>query len=153
MLRRCPILRNREPAMSESDSRLIGESVLDASSHFISNVETRREPGTLRRRSSKLLSLPAPLDSFRGMFFALTIAKQQLREARRENDSLKTRNARLADELANASLCGTDARRQARHDILTGLPNRLLLKERLQHEIALAVQRSCDCLKDRQEDP
>lgn len=70
----------------------------------------------------------------------LTAIEEKLRTARRENECLKARNQRLARALADAAERGTAARHLAHHDVLTGLPNRLLLMERLQDSIAEAVQ-------------
>ncbi len=70
---------------------------------------------------------------------ALNIAKQQLCDIRHDNDFLRSSNERLKAALAEASLRGVEARRLAQHDCLTGLPNRLLLEERLQSAIADAA--------------
>lgn len=54
---------------------------------------------------------------------------------------LRAENARLLRSLAAASRSAATAQRIARHDGLTGLPNRLFLIERLQKAIAAAGQR------------
>jgi diguanylate cyclase (GGDEF)-like protein len=74
-----------------------------------------------------------------GMLAALAGATGQLAAMRRENQELRQRNEQLLKALAAASRRGVEAYRVARRDGLTGLPNRLLFKERLQEEIALAV--------------
>jgi diguanylate cyclase (GGDEF)-like protein len=68
----------------------------------------------------------------------LCAVEEKLDAARRENASLKDRNRQLMLELADARQRGSEARHLARHDPLTGLPNRLLLRERLQDGIAAA---------------
>jgi len=71
---------------------------------------------------------------------ALAWIEEKLQAAQRENDCLKTRNQSLAQELAAASQRGTEAHHLAHHDGLTGLPNRLLLMQRLQNGISEACQ-------------
>jgi diguanylate cyclase len=72
----------------------------------------------------------------------LTLAQieEKLRTARRENECLKARNQRLARALASAAERGSAAQHLAHHDVLTGLPNRLLLMQRLRDSIAEAFQ-------------
>jgi diguanylate cyclase (GGDEF)-like protein len=121
---------------SEFDEAL---PIVSSASLEIIHIETLRVPRTRGRRSRAQDTLLA-LDSLRGMLLTLKLVKQQLHEAQDENKDLKARNERLATALAEASVRGTEAHRQARHDILTGLPNRLQFTERLQREIAQAVE-------------
>ena len=62
--------------------------------------------------------------------------EQQLRQLGRENELLKLGNEQLTRALAEATAQRGEAQRMAHHDGLTGLPNRLLLMERLQEGIA-----------------
>jgi GGDEF domain-containing protein len=66
---------------------------------------------------------------------------QTLSELRRENDLLRISNEELTRALAESAQRGSEARRLAHHDVLTGLPNRRLLMERLQRELATATQK------------
>jgi len=70
----------------------------------------------------------------------LTSVEQKLRDIRRDNDALRAMNEALAQKLADASQHSDEARRLAHHDALTGLPNRRLLIERLQRELATATR-------------
>jgi diguanylate cyclase len=79
-------------------------------------------------------------DSAQDDLLTLTAIEEKLRTARRENECLKARNQRLARALADAAQRGTAAHHLAHHDVLTGLPNRLLLMQRLQDSIAEAFQ-------------
>lgn len=63
--------------------------------------------------------------------------------ASRENELLKSRNRQLARALADASQRGTAAHHLAHHDVLTGLPNRLLLMKRLHDSISAASHEQC----------
>lgn len=80
-------------------------------------------------------------DSAQDDLLTLTAIEEKLRTARRENECLKARNQRLARALADAAQRGTAAHHLAHHDVLTGLPNRLLLMQRLQDSIAEAFER------------
>lgn len=71
---------------------------------------------------------------------ALAAVEEQLCGVRRSNQRLRMSNARLMQALAAAKVRETEARRLAHHDDLTGLPNRLLLGQRLRHEIEQAFQ-------------
>lgn len=75
------------------------------------------------------------------VFLVLTLAKQQLCDVQLENENLRLTNERLKQALADASRRGIESERLAHHDVLTGLPNRLLLKEHLQKKIDEAVKR------------
>jgi len=79
-------------------------------------------------------------DSAQDDLLTLTTIEEKLRTARRENECLKARNQRLVRALADAAERGTAAHHLAHHDVLTGLPNRLLLMQRLQDSIAEAFQ-------------
>ena len=71
---------------------------------------------------------------------SLCAVEERLDAARRENEHLKNRNRQLARALADAKQRGIEAHRLAHHDALTGLPNRLLLIERLQDGISTALR-------------
>lgn len=62
-------------------------------------------------------------------------------DVRRENEILKRENQKLMRKLVSVSRRAVAANRMAHHDVLTGLPNRLLLIKRLQRAIAEAFQR------------
>jgi diguanylate cyclase (GGDEF)-like protein len=70
---------------------------------------------------------------------SLTAAEAQLSEIERENAALRSNIEALTRALAAAEQINREARRLAHHDALTGLPNRLMLKERVQRELASAV--------------
>jgi diguanylate cyclase (GGDEF)-like protein len=74
---------------------------------------------------------------------SLAFAEQQVANLQRENESLKMRNARLTAALVEATVRGSTAHWLARHDELTGLPNRLSLNERLQEALAAAERHQC----------
>lgn len=61
-------------------------------------------------------------------------------DVRRENEVLKRENQKLMRKLVSVSRRAMAANRMAHHDVLTGLPNRLLLIKRLQRAIAEAFQ-------------
>ena len=65
----------------------------------------------------------------------LASIRKKLKAALRDNDRLKTENQSLARDLAAASQRGNEAHHLAYHDVVTGLPNRLMLMQRLQHAI------------------
>ena len=67
--------------------------------------------------------------------------EQALLIAHRENEHLRHRNEQLAQALAEVSAKRTEAQHLARHDHLTGLPNRIVLREKLDHSIVDASQR------------
>jgi diguanylate cyclase (GGDEF)-like protein len=72
---------------------------------------------------------------------ALGVAEARLDVALQGQKRLRAENARLVRSLEAASRRAATAQRIARHDGLTGLPNRLYLIERLQKAIAAAGQR------------
>jgi diguanylate cyclase (GGDEF)-like protein len=104
-------------------------------------IKAMLQRGLSRRRSAEPSDMHAGSDSPGDVLLALSVAEEQLRDARRENEFLRISNERLARALADALLRGTEANRLAHYDGLTGLPNRLLLMERLQAGIAEASQR------------
>jgi diguanylate cyclase (GGDEF)-like protein len=65
-------------------------------------------------------------------------ASQQLGAARLDNEILRQENAQLMRRLVSVSRRAEEADRLAHHDVLTGLPNRLLLIKNLQQAIAKA---------------
>ena len=69
---------------------------------------------------------------------ALGTVEEMLRAATRENAILRSRNQQLARALAEAAQRGTAAQHLAHHDVLTGLPNRLLLMARLRDSLSRA---------------
>jgi diguanylate cyclase (GGDEF)-like protein len=71
----------------------------------------------------------------------LEAARGQLGDVRRDNEILKRKNEQLMQKLVSVSRRAVAANRMAHHDVLTGLPNRLLLIKRLQRAIADAFQR------------
>jgi diguanylate cyclase (GGDEF)-like protein len=66
---------------------------------------------------------------------ALASIKKKLEAALRDNDRLNAENRSLTRDLAAASRRGIEAHHLAYHDVLTGLPNRLMLMQRLQRAI------------------
>lgn len=72
---------------------------------------------------------------------ALEVAEARLAVALQDQTRLRMENARLVRSLEAAARRAATAQRIARHDGLTGLPNRLFLIERLQRAIAVAGQR------------
>jgi len=86
-------------------------------------------PSSHRRRAS---------DASDNDQLTLSAVEEKLRAASRENALLKSRNRQLAQALADASQRGTAAHHLAHHDVLTGLPNRLLLMARLKDSISMA---------------
>lgn len=69
------------------------------------------------------------------VFLELYTARAELQQAMTE---LAERNRQLTDEVAERELIETMVRHQASHDILTGLPNRMLFQDRLH----VAIQRA-----------
>ncbi|WP_369927070.1 diguanylate cyclase domain-containing protein [Xanthomonas sp. NCPPB 2632] len=67
------------------------------------------------------------------IFLELYRARALLQDAL---DELSTRNRQLTDEVAERARMEQLVRHQATHDALTGLPNRLLFRERLESTIA-----------------
>ncbi len=61
-------------------------------------------------------------------------------DVQRENEVLKRENQKLMRKLVSVSRRAVAANRMAHHDVVTGLPNRLLLIKRLQRAIAEAFQ-------------
>jgi len=68
-------------------------------------------------------------------------AESRLIRVLRDLERLRAENRRLRQSLEAASNRASTAQRIARHDGLTGLPNRLFLIERLQRAVAVAGQR------------
>jgi len=91
------------------------------------------ESGDARRRRASD-SLPVDV-------CMLTAVEEQLRNARRENECLRARNQRLTRAMADVAERGTAAHHLAHHDVLTGLPNRLHLMQRLSECIGDGRQR------------
>lgn len=65
-------------------------------------------------------------------------ALQLLGAARRDNEILRQKNEQLMRRLVSVARRAEEANRLAHHDVLTGLPNRLLLIKSLQRAIANA---------------
>lgn len=117
----------RKSPTEEITQGAVSPSVDDASGDELS--ETGCAPSLCRRRASD-----APEDDL----LSLSGVKEKLRIAKRENEFLKSRNQELIRELADASQRGMAAHHLAHHDVLTGLPNRLLLMARLRDSISTA---------------
>lgn len=95
---------------------------------------TQAETGGAAQRRRASDSLPVDVHM-------LTAVEEQLRTARRENECLRARNQRLARALVDVAERRSAAHHLAHHDVLTGLPNRLHLMQRLRECIAEAFQR------------
>jgi diguanylate cyclase (GGDEF)-like protein len=79
--------------------------------------------------------------SFVDAIRALGVTEARLEVALQGQKRLRVENARLVRSLEAAARTAATAQRIARHDGLTGLPNRLFLIERLQKAIVAAGQR------------
>jgi diguanylate cyclase (GGDEF)-like protein len=75
---------------------------------------------------------------------ATALVKQQLDDERRRSEFLHVRNVRLEALLVDALVRGTEAQRQANHDALTGLPNRLMLMSKLQQALVNALDQQTE---------
>ena len=117
----------RESTSQEAKPRPIARDLNGASAD--KSIQTACEPASRDRRAS---------DTPENEQLALRSVEEKLRAAARENALLKSRNRQLARALADASQRGTAAHHLAHHDVLTGLPNRLLLMARLRDSISIA---------------
>lgn len=109
-----------------------------AEAHQLQHTSQR---GNSQRRSPDSPETHAAPDSLSAALLALGVAEEQLVSAQHDNESLRLKNERLMQSLADASRQAVAALRVAHHDTLTGLPNRLLLIRRLQLAISNASQR------------
>jgi diguanylate cyclase (GGDEF)-like protein/PAS domain S-box-containing protein len=118
---------------------------------FQGDMQLRRKDGSLFW--ARLLGTPLdPLDQERGWIFvvediseqrqakeALERARDELeRRVRERTAELASTNERLRVEVGERRQAEERARHLANHDVLTGLPNRRLLKDRLGQALALA---------------
>jgi len=93
------------------------------------------------RQLSQLPRRGRSTGTFVDVILAQGAAETRLEAALQGQKRLRAENARLVRLLQAASRNAATAQRMARHDCLTGLPNRLFLIERLQKAIAAAGQR------------
>jgi diguanylate cyclase len=134
--------------MAEMSPQLAYGNTVDRASHVaggeranVIGADQLRQRRDSRRRVENSLTAPGLWNVRNDVYLVLTLAKQQLEEARLETESLRLSNERLQQALADAARRGKEADRLAHHDELTGLPNRLHLKEQLQRKIDEAVRR------------
>ena len=121
---------------------------------FQGDMQLRRKDGSLFW--ARLLGTPLdPLDHERGWIFvvediseqrqakeALERARDELeRRVRERTAELASTNEKLRVEIGERRQAEERARHLANHDVLTGLPNRRLLKDRLGQALALAHRR------------
>lgn len=121
---------------------------------FQGDMQLRRKDGSLFW--ARLLGTPLdPLDPERGWIFvvediteqrqakeALERARDELeRRVRERTAELASTNEKLRVEIGERRQAEERARHLANHDVLTGLPNRRLLKDRLGQALALAHRR------------
>jgi diguanylate cyclase (GGDEF)-like protein len=121
-----------EPSTKSAAPVAARESLSDDSKQHVDGLglaDAVNPPSTRGRRSSDVLEDER---------LALGAVEQKLRAATRQNAILRSRNRQLARALADAAERGTAAQHLAHHDVLTGLPNRLLLMARLRDSISMA---------------
>jgi diguanylate cyclase len=126
--------------------------ILESGHAMINRKEHVRYP--LRGDEAWLLTTKVPMRDERGTVIGLVginyditrleLTEQMLRRAHERAQTthadLQSTVARLQDEMARRSQLEDELRRQASHDALTGLPNRVLLMDRLDVAIRLAAR-------------
>jgi diguanylate cyclase len=139
-----PISEYLTAAMSQLNPRPVRGAVMDRLLRCeidvgakLIDIETRRSGLNSRRGLHKRPTIP-PGNELSIAALVLNVVEQRLRDSQSENASLRASNERLRSALVQASLHGVEARRLALHDWLTGLPNRMWLREQLQSAIAAA---------------
>jgi len=109
--------------------------------HAVPNGRATAPAGEDSQLSAQLPQRGRTTGSFVDAIRALGVTKARLDVALQAQKRLRVENARLVRSLEAAARSAATAQRIARHDGLTGLPNRLFLIERLQKAIAAAAQR------------
>jgi diguanylate cyclase len=126
--------------------------IIESGQPMINRKEHVRYP--LRGDEAWLLTTKVPMRDERGTVIGLVginyditrleLTEQMLRRAHERAQTthadLQSTVARLQDEMARRSQLEDELRRQASHDALTGLPNRVLLMDRLDVAIRLAAR-------------